>query len=306
MCTVVLNTYNRAYLLPRALASVLAQTRTDYEVVIVDDGSQDDTPQVLAEIADERVRSIRQPNAGLSAARNTGLRAALGEIVVFLDDDDWVAATWLERLLTPFDDPLVGVSCCGLTLVAPDDHHVIDTLLPEDMGAAWDHAVGLFFSGSFAARRTLLSDIGGYEEQMTCSHQWELSLRLVPRCTALGMKVAPVDEALLVTERRPPTDRPMNSARRLVGGTRLLIERHGQRLARTPKQLGYTLAIAGVNSARLGDYRAARRYLWRAIRVNPRLAKNYARLGTAFVPMIGDRVWRSADHRDVADGFERR
>jgi glycosyltransferase involved in cell wall biosynthesis len=301
--TVVLNTYNRAELLPRALTSVLGQTHSDFEVVIVDDGSTDDTADVVTSVNDERVRYVRQANAGLSVARNTGLSAARGNAVVFLDDDDWVLDTWLERLGEPFQDPGVGVACCGLTLVSPVDHQPLDTILPVDMGGAWEHVHGLFFPGSFAARRELLSDIGGYEPEMTCSHQTELSLRLVPYCLERGLQVAPVREPLLVMERRPPTDRPMNSSRRLVRGSRILVDRHRERLRRSPEMLGYYLAIAGVNAARLGDYRDARHFLWQAIRENPRLAKNYFRLLAAFVPPIGDRLWRSSAYRDVADGL---
>ncbi|MEI9896294.1 MAG: glycosyltransferase family A protein [Chthoniobacter sp.] len=74
--SVVIPAYNYAHFLPEAIASVLAQTGAELEVIIVDDGSTDDTPAVCAHQADPRVRTVQQANAGLSAARNAGLREA--------------------------------------------------------------------------------------------------------------------------------------------------------------------------------------------------------------------------------------
>lgn len=301
-CTVVLNTYNRADVLPRALESVLAQTHPDFEVVVVDDGSTDNTAEVVAEVTDPRVRYVHQENAGLSAARNTGIGQARGRYVVFLDDDDHVVPTWLERLAGPLEQPGVGVACCGATHVHQPENRS-ETRLPADLGGAWDHVHGLFLTGTFATRRELLLEIGGFEPEMTCSHQTELSLRLVPLCTQRHLAVVPVPELLVIVELRASVYRPMNSSLRLVQGTEFLVNRHWDRLSRSPEVLGDLLAIAGVNSARLGSYRDARRCLFRAIRVNPRLPKHYARLVLALVPPLGNRVWHANENRHVADGL---
>jgi|HubBroStandDraft_6_1064221.scaffolds.fasta_scaffold04285_9 glycosyltransferase involved in cell wall biosynthesis len=85
--SIVIAVYNGAPTIERALASVFAQTYTDYEVIVVNDGSTDDTAAVLARFGD-RIRVITQSNRGLSAARNAGVRASTGEYVAFLDDDD--------------------------------------------------------------------------------------------------------------------------------------------------------------------------------------------------------------------------
>ena len=90
--TAVLPTYNRAHLLPRALDSALAQTYEDFELLVIDDGSSDDTGAVVRGYRDSRVRYLRQRrNAGVSSARNRGLREARGDLVAFLDsDDEWL------------------------------------------------------------------------------------------------------------------------------------------------------------------------------------------------------------------------
>ncbi|HVJ68912.1 MAG TPA: glycosyltransferase [Caulifigura sp.] len=90
LVSVVVPTYNRAHILPAAVTSVLRQSWTDVEVVIVDDGSRDATRQVVERLiaADNRVRYVHQPNGGVSAARNTALAHCRGEMIAFLDSDD--------------------------------------------------------------------------------------------------------------------------------------------------------------------------------------------------------------------------
>ena len=85
--SVVIPTYNRAHTLPRAIESVLAQSFKDFELIVVDDGSTDETPKILERYP---IRVIHQPNRGVSAARNRGIEAARGHIIALLDsDDEW-------------------------------------------------------------------------------------------------------------------------------------------------------------------------------------------------------------------------
>ncbi len=89
--SVIIPVWNAMDTAPRAIASVFAQTYTDYEVIVVHDGSTDETPAMLARFGD-RIRVIRQSNSGASKARNTGVSASSGEYLAFLDDDDeWMA-----------------------------------------------------------------------------------------------------------------------------------------------------------------------------------------------------------------------
>jgi glycosyltransferase involved in cell wall biosynthesis len=94
--SIVIPTYNRAHCVARAVESILAQTFRDFEVIVVDDGSEDDTAEVLAKFGD-RIHLIRQENRGVSGARNAGIRAARGKWVAFLDSDDEWHPTKLER-----------------------------------------------------------------------------------------------------------------------------------------------------------------------------------------------------------------
>ncbi len=98
--SVIIPTYKRAHLVERAIRSVLRQTFKSFEILVVDDGSADNTKSVVEAIGDERIRYIRHDvNKGLPATRNTGIAAAKGSFIAFLDDDDQWKETKLQRQL---------------------------------------------------------------------------------------------------------------------------------------------------------------------------------------------------------------
>ena len=118
--SVVIPTYNRAKRLPSAIDSVLAQGLPDIEIIVVDDGSVDETRLVVAEYGD-RVRYVHQPNAGVGAARNTGIRHASGDFVAFLDSDDRWNEFKLSMQLALFEArPDVGLVFSDFTIEKPD------------------------------------------------------------------------------------------------------------------------------------------------------------------------------------------
>ena len=96
--SIVIPTYNRAAFLPKAIESVLAQTYTDWELIIIDDGSTDNTKEVVSRYSDSRITYIYQENAERSAARNNGIMHVTGEYVCFLDSDNYMKPDRLEKL----------------------------------------------------------------------------------------------------------------------------------------------------------------------------------------------------------------
>ncbi len=104
--SIIVPVYNVEQYLPRCMDSILAQTFTDFEVLLVDDGSKDRSGAICDEYAakDARIRVFHKPNGGVSSARNVGLDEAKGEWVNFVDADDIVSDDCLEKLLAPADD----------------------------------------------------------------------------------------------------------------------------------------------------------------------------------------------------------
>ena len=98
--SLIVPVFNTEKYLRKCLDSLVSQTLRDIEIVCINDGSTDSSPMILAEYAkrDARIRVVSQPNSGLSAARNAGLREVSGEYLLFMDSDDWLEATAAERL----------------------------------------------------------------------------------------------------------------------------------------------------------------------------------------------------------------
>jgi glycosyltransferase involved in cell wall biosynthesis len=296
--SVVITTYNRADRLGRAVDAVLAQTFEDFELVIVDDGSADETSSVVAGIDDPRVRYVYQDNAGLPTARNTGVAQSSGRYVTFLDDDDAADSSWLEA----FYDALGGedgVATCGAAAV-DEQGRVISTLLPQPLGAAYENYHGLFLSGTFALSRHGYLDIGGFAEGVRYCPNAEFALRILPYCRSVGWPVRVINEPLLRWELRASDDRPAATPEFVLNGMKYVLAHHRDRLARSPEELGGCLAMAGVAEARLGHYPEARRFFAQAARAEPRRPKHWLRLGLAFVPPLGDAVWKARRSRGEA------
>ncbi|HYT94844.1 MAG TPA: glycosyltransferase [Gemmataceae bacterium] len=125
LVSVLIPTYNRAYCLPRAIDSALAQTYPRVEILVVDDGSSDNTAELMRERygEDERVRYVRQANGGVSAARNHGLRLARGDYVAFLDSDDvWKLWKLQVQLACLAHLPAAGMIWSDMEAVDPEGH----------------------------------------------------------------------------------------------------------------------------------------------------------------------------------------
>lgn len=113
--SVIIPCYNCVSLLPRAADSALAQTERDLEIILVDDGSADGTDKLCDEYAarDARVRVVHRENAGPSAARNAGLAIASGDLIAFLDADDWLVPDAYGKMLAAMDARGADCACCG-------------------------------------------------------------------------------------------------------------------------------------------------------------------------------------------------
>ena len=121
MVSVIIPSYNREKTIEKAARSVLDQTYTDLELIIVDDGSTDNTKAAVEAIGDPRVRYVRQENAGACVARNRGIDEARGEIIAFQDSDDVWHRDKLEKQLRVFEkEPTAQIVCCRTRCIRLD------------------------------------------------------------------------------------------------------------------------------------------------------------------------------------------
>ncbi len=122
LVSVVVPTYNRAHTVGETVESILAQTYQHLELIVVDDGSQDHTAQVMQTYQDQdpRVRYLVKPNGGVASARNLGIRHARGEFIAFCDSDDLWLPPKLARQVPLFQDPAVVLAYTAVLLLHPD------------------------------------------------------------------------------------------------------------------------------------------------------------------------------------------
>jgi len=193
--SVIIPLYNKQRYIQRALDSVFAQTYKDYEVLVVDDGSTDNGPDIVQRCGHSRVRLIRQANAGPGAARNRGTRESSGPYIAFLDADD----EWLPAFLEVSMNHLQSQPDCALSAAAyikGEDKKLCREVgllqitegpyrLPPDIGAdKMVYMVGFVHSaGTVLCRRVILERFGGfYEKKCTWGEDMYLWLQVLLCC----------------------------------------------------------------------------------------------------------------------------
>lgn len=182
--SVVMAAFNAEFRIEGTLSSVLEQTFTDFELLVIDDGSTDGTAELLGRIsaADPRVRCLTQANSGPGAARNRGIREARGELIAFMDHDDVWHPEKLSLQVGLFDArPGLSVVTCYSTVIGEDGTSLGWRLGGETHGNVyvemieWDMVSG----GSVAmVRRAALEAVGGYDEALRYREDWDLWIRL--------------------------------------------------------------------------------------------------------------------------------
>ena len=292
LISVVLCTYNRADVVGRTLDAVLDQEGPTFEVVVVDDGSTDATPELLAEIGaeDPRLRVVRQVNSGLSVARNSGLAAAQGTWVVFLDDDDVPDRGWLAALARPMDDPGVGITCCGARAVDPDGSEICELPIIR-LPAPFGGVLGAYRAGTFAVRTDLCVRAGGYLNGLGTSHQFELFMRLQEEAERQGLRVEATDANVISIERRPVDERRSSNPHIIYDATSWILERHPERFAAAVERVAAFEGVRGHAAARMKDWPTARRHFWASARMESKRRVNWGRLALAMVPPLGSWAW---------------
>lgn len=157
--------YNKEAFIEAALQSILNQRYQNFEVIVVDDGSTDNGPSRVSAIQDQRIHLIHQANAGVSCARNRGIELAKGELVCFLDADDWYRPMYLETIILMairyseicfFATNYLLLNKLNTPEIAWNLEHNNNFLLIDDLFYYWWHFGGIFCTNSVAVRREFL------------------------------------------------------------------------------------------------------------------------------------------------------
>jgi glycosyltransferase involved in cell wall biosynthesis len=279
LVSVIIPAYNQGHYLGKAIQSVLDQTYPSFEVLVVDDGSTDDTAVVTRQFADARVRYIYKDNGGLSSARNTGVRNSSGEFLTYLDSDDLFLPTKLSLLVEALQARPEAGFAAGQSIPIDENEQpistIFDTPIPEDTRRL---VLGNpLHVGSVMVRRDWQARAGEFDESLRSYEDWDMWLRLA----RLGCPMIYVPEP--VSLYRFHTAQMTRIGQQMTTATFAVLDK----LYSDPelpsewlelKDLAYSNAnLRAMAQAYLGeDFRLGQQYLCAAVGLNPDLMENNA------------------------------
>jgi len=278
LVTAAITTYNRAPFLDGALESVYAQTFDDYEVLVVDDGSTDDTREVLSRHRD-RVRIVRQENLGRSSARNTAVREARGRYVSFLDSDDrWLPDKLAREAPVLESDDRIGMVHGHVEVIGEDDITLTgETARHRELLAAAHRKAVTYagyafdcrcFSSALTARVEAIRGVGMYDPALLLD-DYDLYLRLALEWKIVFLEGRPVARYRLHEGQMTTYELTQGQIQTAEKHLRLIDERLQLPDARLARR-NFLLMLARSHAV-LGRQHESRIELLRALRLDPTL-----------------------------------
>ncbi len=277
LVSIILPTYNRAARLPSAIASCSAQTYANIEIVVVDDGSPDNTGEIVERIAasDPRVRYVRQDNAKLPAALNTGHREALGDYLTWTSDDNQYDEDAIELMSAFLDEnPDIGLVYCNVRVVDGAGNELEVRHYP-DPDKIWN---GSCVGACFLYRREVYEAIGDYDTNLFLAEDYDFWLRVSKQFKMHHIQGDPHYTATFhgdsLSERfRPEVDLQCARAR----------AKNAPTLLRRCRYMGVGSYDAAFRYRERGDFSASFKHLLRSLRYWPFSFYTYrAVFGVAF------------------------
>lgn len=292
--SVIIPTYNRAHLIGRAIKSVLEQTYQDFEIIVVDDGSTDNTDEVVRDFGDERIRYIRhEKNKGGATARNTGIKAAKGEFIAFQDSDDEWLPEKLDKQMQVFENvpAKVGVVYTGFWRIKGGKK----TYRPSAKIIRKEGDIhNELLKGNFATTQTTVvrkecfEKAEMFDERLLRLQDWELFIRI-----SKFYEFKCVDEPLVVSYFTPDSISANYDA--LIKAHKLILEKHFEDIKKDKKTLANHHLGIGTSLCMNKEIGEGESYFAKAFKIYPDinkdrklLSKHYFDIGITLCSNDGD------------------
>lgn len=248
--SIIIPTYNRSGSILKAIKSVVGQTSESWELIIVDDGSNDDTYEVIKTYIDlPRIHYYFQDNKGVSSARNYGASKANEEFLIFLDSDDFLFPNLISELqvLDLNDYDLI----CWEVLKTWDGEQKV--WKPKRLNSMYNHFKVHFLAGSVAYRKSIFYAVEGYDENIKFGENYELGLRI---CRLERLRIGLINKPLsgyLLDSNLRTSDSPRNKLFSYIHQYRKHLDKYNSH----PSQHSQLLYMIGYNFEKINKRRSA-------------------------------------------------
>jgi len=271
--SVVLTTYNRTDLLPRTIESVLRQTYEDFECLVIDDASTENTQSVVNSYDDGRLNYVEHgENRGLSAARNTGINASTGQYIAFLDDDDEWLPKKLEKQVDVLDKTTtnVGLVYCWMDLYRhPNTKY--DECHPTLEGEIFEEMLDrqrLCNGSTLLVRRNVIDTVDGFDESLSRGVDGDFLRRLCRSYEVKGVNEVLVKYYTDHGSQRMTRD-DESGIRNHIHGSRIKFEKFDKELKRYPRRAARIHADIGYHHALLNEWQQSINHFRSALTTAP-------------------------------------
>lgn len=299
--SVVIPTYNRGHVVSRAVGSVLTQSHRNFELIVVDDASTDNTEDVIASIGDSRIKYIKhEKNRGVSAARNTGIEAATGEFLALHDDDDIWLPDKLEKQLDCIrnksaDADVVYTRACRLegarkTYIPSGNIRLLEGNIYHSL--LWKNYIAM---PSVLIKRHCIKKVGLFNVKLIVTQDWDFLLRL-----SRHYRFKYVEEPLVIVHHTPGS--LLSRKTSLANEVATIMENNLAAISGDRKLLARYLAYRGHLMCLTGQIQQGREYILQAVKVLP---SNVSYLFGFLATYGGDKIYENLSriYLDIAAGF---
>lgn len=284
--SIIIPSFNRAGYLPKVLGQIAEQGFESVEVILVDDGSTDDTAMVLEQwrqVHALEIKYVYQENQGVTAARNAGAQLASGEYLLFLDTDDDISNTWLRDFKEVLDfQPETDVAFCSIQVQSSKHNKTIRAIAKQDE----TQLLPLFKAGAFAIRATFFNSIGAYDPQVKFGENTELGMRVQLH----GGKLAFIDKLNFFYI--PSAHGGSKNLQNMVKGNSLVMKKHPEFFLKHKQFYQSYLQTTAVAHYKLGDRRYAKHFFKKAWQLRPLNHITTARWVISLLPPIASKIWK--------------
>jgi len=288
--SVIIPTYNRADLLPRAIDSVLNQTFKDFELIIVDDGSTDNTKEIVKEYQkkDERIKYIWQENSGGPAKpKNTGIKNSQGEYIAFLDsDDEWLPEKLEKQLKLLGSSNTLGFVSCNALIIDENNNRKEKYNSPKNKNfVSLLEGNKIWSCSSVIVKKDIFERLGFFDENLNFGEDWEMWLRIAKR-----YNFDFVYEPLIKYYLHQNNISSIETNFKKIKNFEQILKRHTEDFKKYPKAQSVVFRNIGTFYALDNDGKMARKYFKGAIKNNPLSLRLYFQYFLSFFPKIYKKV----------------